>query len=151
LGLGRDPERTPMQWDASPGAGFSTAEPWLPLAPDWARRNVQSLKDDAGSILTLYRLLIEARRRHRALSIGDYLSLHCRDHVFAYERRYGRERLMVALNLGHDDETLALPADAPAGEILLSTDLDREAEPVESAVAIRRDEGVIIKLGDARS
>jgi alpha-glucosidase len=151
LGIGRDPERTPMQWDASPGAGFSTAEPWLPLAPDWTRRNVQSLKDDAGSILTLYRLLIEARRRHRALSIGDYLSLHCRDHVFAYERRYGGERLMVALNMGHDDETLALPTDAPPGQILLSTHLDREAEPVESTVAIRRDEGVIIKLGDARS
>ena len=43
LGLGRDPQRTPMPWDGSPNAGFTTGEPWLPLNADWRERNVEAL------------------------------------------------------------------------------------------------------------
>lgn len=140
-----------MQWDASRHAGFSTAEPWLPLTQDFARRNVAALKDDPGSILTLYRRLIEFRRRHRALSIGSYASVdtHTQEHVFGYERRYGHERLMILLNLGHQPETIALPEDARGGHILLSTNLDRDGEQVESVITIRRDEGLILTLEGA--
>jgi alpha-glucosidase len=146
LGMGRDPERTPMQWDSSRHAGFTAGEPWLPLAPDFAHHNVEKLKHDTRSILTLYRRLIAFRREHRALSIGSYASVPAQDHVFAYERRYGDERLIVLLNLGHEAETVALPNDAGEGEMLLSTHLDREGERTGATVQIRRDEGVIIKL-----
>jgi alpha-glucosidase len=151
LGIGRDPERTPMQWDSSRHAGFTTGEPWLPLAPDYAHHNVEKLKHDTRSILTLYRRLIEFRRKHRALSIGSYVSIGTQEHVFAYERRYGHERLMVLLNLGHGPETMALPADAKQGRILLSTHLDRDGERITSAVQIRRDEGLIIELEAERT
>ena len=57
-----DPARTPMQWDDNPQAGFSTAEPWLPLAEDWAACNVESQRSDPGSMLTLYRRLLALRR-----------------------------------------------------------------------------------------
>src|SRR5262249_28983895 len=63
LGLGRDPSRTPMPWDASPQAGFSTAEPWLPLNEDWPIRNVAQQKELPGSMLNLYRHLLAIRRR----------------------------------------------------------------------------------------
>jgi len=58
---GRDPMRHPMQWDASATGGFTSGEPWLP-AVDPAERNVDAQRDDPGSLLQLYRLLIEARR-----------------------------------------------------------------------------------------
>jgi alpha-glucosidase len=147
LGIGRDPERTPMQWDSSPHAGFTSGEPWLPLTPDCADRNVQRLRDDLGSILTLYRRLIEFRRRHRALSIGDYVAFETGGHIFGYERRYGSERLAIALNLGHEAEAVELPERVGPGRVLLSTWLDREGERINSTLAIRPDEGVIIHLG----
>ena len=135
-----------MQWDSSRHAGFTTSEPWLPLAPDFAHHNVEKLKHDTRSILTLYRRLIAFRRQHRALSIGSFAAVPAQDHVFAYERRYNDERLIVLLNLGHEPETVALPKDAGSGEMLLSTHLDREGERIRSSVQIRRDEGMIIKL-----
>ncbi|KKI22621.1 alpha-amylase family glycosyl hydrolase, partial [Sphingomonas sp. Ag1] len=62
MGLGRDRSRTPMAWDGSPNAGFSTAEPWLPLHPDWRTRNVAAQEADPASMLWLYRRLLAARR-----------------------------------------------------------------------------------------
>src|SRR6185369_12806490 len=55
LGLGRDPERTPMQWDASENAGFTTGEPWLPLSSDHHVLNVQRQRAEPSSMLSLYR------------------------------------------------------------------------------------------------
>ena len=53
MGLGRDRSRTPMAWSAAPNAGFSTAEPWLPLHPDWSTRNVAAQNRDPASMLAL--------------------------------------------------------------------------------------------------
>jgi alpha-glucosidase len=146
LGIGRDPERTPMQWDASRHAGFTTAEPWLPLSSESERCNVKSLEDDPQSILTLYRRLIDFRRSHKALSIGSYVAVDThQEHVFAYARHYRDERLAVVLNLGHESESVDLP-DNGGGEILLSTHLDRAGERIAGRAAIRPDEGLIIKL-----
>jgi alpha-glucosidase len=58
---GRDPMRHPMQWDSTTTGGFTTGEPWLP-AVDPAERNVEAQREDPGSLLELYRLLIEARK-----------------------------------------------------------------------------------------
>jgi alpha-glucosidase len=64
IGVGRDGARTPMQWDSKAYAGFSTTEPWLPLAPDWPSDNVENLQQDPASILSLYRNLMTLRRKH---------------------------------------------------------------------------------------
>src|SRR5919198_758685 len=71
LGLGRDPERTPMQWDSSPNAGFTTGTPWLPIAADYQTVNVAVERDDPASMLTLYRRLIALRRATPALAVGS--------------------------------------------------------------------------------
>jgi alpha-glucosidase len=144
LGLGRDPERTPMQWDASPHAGFSTTEPWLPLAEDYHRRNVKKLAEDSGSTLTLYKRLIELRRQHRALSMGDYARRMCEGHVMAYERSLAGERFLIALNFGADRESL--PLQGAEGTISLSTYLDRGGERVSDRSVLRPNEGVVIAL-----
>ena len=72
LGIGRDRSRTPIPWDASAHAGFSTVDPWLPLNDDWPTRNISAQDQDTASMLTLYRSLLALRRSHDALSIGDF-------------------------------------------------------------------------------
>src|SRR3546814_17077927 len=86
LGLGRDPSRTPMAWDASLNGGFSEGTPWLPLHSDWRSRNVEAQLGDTGSMLHLYRRLLRLRRGHLALSIGE-----CTDVRRSEERRVGKE------------------------------------------------------------
>jgi alpha-glucosidase len=146
LGLGRDPERTPMQWSAN--AGFSTAEPWLPVADDFACRNVESQRDDSKSMLTLTRRLLELRRSEPALSIGSYVSVPAQGDLLAYRRREGDSRFLVALNLASEPAALDGRHCMPAGRVALSTHLDREQETCNERIELRADEGLIIRLED---
>ena len=140
LGLGRDPVRTPMPWNASAQAGFSTAEPWLPLGDDWRVRNVAAQAADPGSMLALYRDLLALRRKHAALAEGDFRLIATSGDVLAYERSLGPERIVVALNLGSGDQPFTLPA----GEVLVST----RREPVIPGV-LRGDEGIVLLAATA--
>ena len=143
LALGRDPVRTPMSWDESENGGFSTAEPWLPLNPDWPTRNVARMAAEPQSILTLYRRLLAIRRTHPTLSIGDFALLDTQGNVLAYVRRHGAERLIVALNLGHRPHRMKLPDWASDCRPLLST-LTGTALVGDGAVLLRGNEGVIL-------
>jgi alpha-glucosidase len=144
LGLGRDPARTPMQWDASPGAGFTTGEPWLPVSPDHRQRNVAALAEDPHSILALHRRLIALRREHEALHGGSYHPVSAEGDVLVFERRAGTARLLVALNLGASPQRVEPPA--PRARILLSTALDRWDETQGGALFLRPAEGVVVEL-----
>ncbi|MEQ8816416.1 MAG: alpha-amylase family glycosyl hydrolase [Thalassobaculum sp.] len=147
MGFGRDPQRTPMQWDASALAGFTTGTPWLPLADDRAACNVEVLSNDAGSILALYRQLIELRRTSPALSLGTYRTVAAEGGVFAYERRYDGASMLVALNFGDQpDRRIELPPGDRPGRVLASTHGDRQGETVAGALTLRPDEGVIVSL-----
>ena len=117
LGLGRDPVRTPMPWNDSAQAGFSTADPWLPLGDDWRTCNVAAQAGDARSMLALYRALLALRRKHAALAVGAIDLIPATDGVLAYRRRCGDERIVVMLNMGEKDRVV----DRPAGTLLLST------------------------------
>jgi glycosidase len=143
LGLGRDPVRTPMPWDGSENAGFTTAKPWLPLNADWPTRNSAQMTEEPQSILTLYRRLLAMRRRYPALSVGSFALLDADGDVLAYERRHGAERLIVALNLGTRTQRLQLPDWASDGRPLLST-LTDAAQPGHGALLLRGNEGVIL-------
>ena len=145
LGLGRDPERTPMQWTAEPNAGFCppSVRPWLPLGPDSSTRNVATEQADARSVLALHRRLIALRRAHPALSIGGYARVSVDDEVLSYRREHGAERVQVMLNFSHTTRQIA----CPDGQLLLSTHLDRESSPVSGSLELRPDEGVIVGLG----
>ena len=143
LELGRDPVRTPMPWDGTDHAGFTTAEPWLPLNDDWPTRNVGQMAEEQHSILTHYRRLLAIRRRHPALSIGDFVPLDAEGDVLAYERRHGAERLLVALNLGAEPQRLQLPDWAGACRPLLSTHAGG-TQAGNGALLLRGNEGVIL-------
>jgi alpha-glucosidase len=84
--LGRDPERTPMQWDGSAGAGFSSGKPWLPINADWRERNVEAQAAEPDSLLSWYRSLLALRRREPALRRGTIRFLDAPKDVLAYER-----------------------------------------------------------------
>jgi alpha-glucosidase len=147
MGLGRDPERTPMQWDATPNAGFTAAEPWLPLAEDFRTKNVAAQRDDPRSMLGLYRRLIDLRRGEPALTVGSYAPVEVSEEsdLVAFVRRHGGSRLLVALNLGARPQRLQ-PAEMDAGgTIVLSTHLDREGERLAD-VSLRPNEGLVIRL-----
>jgi alpha-glucosidase len=145
LGLGRDPERTPMHWDGSAQGGFTSGRPWLPLDPGFPSCHVEALRQDPTSILMLYRRLIGLRRRHPALSVGHYRPVESEGDVLAYERRHGAERLLVVLNLGHRPHTLPLPG-GTNGRVVLSTLLDRGGDGSLDQVELRPDEGAIVAL-----
>jgi oligo-1,6-glucosidase/alpha-glucosidase len=141
LGIGRDRSRTPMPWDSSPFAGFSTSEPWLPLNDDWPMRNVAMQETDPGSLLNLYRSLLEMRRVSAALSIGDIVLVDADDDVLAYERRHDGDRVLIALNLSSNRRSFKLPPDVEGAEILAST-LPRRA--IDGTLA--PDEGLVLHL-----
>lgn len=110
LGLGRDPVRTPMPWDPTAKAGFTTGEPWLPLHADHGERNVTRLDAERGSILELHRRLLALRRQHPALAIGAMRMLDAKSaDVLMYERTHGDERVLVALNLSAKSREAVLP------------------------------------------
>ena len=144
LGLGRDPERTPMQWDGGPNAGFTTGRPWLPLADDAHRVNVADQRDDAGSMLTLYRRLLMLRRTQPALSVGSYEPLDADRDLVAYIRRGPNSRCLIALNLGSADQRLTVPAEFERGHVLVSAQVDRDGARVDRRLELRAHDGVVI-------
>lgn len=134
VGIGRDPVRTPMAWDSSAHAGFTTGEPWLPLHDDWAHRNVAAQADDPRSMLALTRALLAERRARPALATGDLTLLETQGDVLGYVRRCGDETVTVLLNLGGT----AQPCPVVAGRAVLST-LDGAPAPG----LLRPNEGVL--------
>ncbi len=147
---GRDPERTPMQWDASPGAGFSSAAPWLPVGAGAERVNVAAERDDPTSMLSLYRRLIWYRKGSAALRWGGYRSLpDAPASLYAFVREAPGERLLVALNFGGEPVRWALdPGLGDSSRLELSTDPARRPGPLRPAeLVVGPDEGVILQLG----
>jgi alpha-glucosidase len=157
-GLGRDPERTPMQWSAAPNAGFTTGEPWLPIADDYRDTNVEAQRTDPRSMLSLCRRLTDLRRGEPALEVGRFQGVEAEGDVLAYLRRArsGESDFLVVLNLGPRPHVFHVPDGIGVGTVVLSTYLDWEGEPIGREVRLRADEGVVIRLqarldGDATS
>jgi alpha-glucosidase len=97
---GRDGERTPMQWDESVNAGFSTATPWLPVPPTYKTHNVADESKDPDSVLSFYKKVLKLRHTSRALLDGNYIPLNENDqNVLSYLRVYKTQAVLVALNM----------------------------------------------------
>jgi alpha-glucosidase len=144
IGVGRDGCRTPMQWNATPYAGFSTAPPWLPLSDDFAQENVVNLEADARSILSLYKSLISLRKKLPQLMSGDYAPIAAQGDLLLYHRQCEGAGVVIALNLGAEPISIASDAAGLDGEILLSTFLDRQGEKIQGVLDLRGNEGAII-------
>ena len=109
--LSRDGARTPMQWAPTPNAGFSStdASPWLPIDDGYRRLNVETELDDPGSLLNLYRRLLDLRRQSSALRRGSYLTHPgSTDTVLVYRRESDDETMTVALNFSDAEATVSV-------------------------------------------
>ena len=148
LGVGRDPQRTPMQWDAAANAGFTTGNPWLPISESYRTVNVEAEREDPESMLSLYRALIDLRQSQPALMVGSYQGLPAEGDLIAFTRTAGDDRFLVVLNLGSQEALFPLRKEM-SGECVLSTHLDREGEATGDALELRPDEGVIVRLWSA--
>lgn len=141
----RDVARTPMQWDASEYAGFSNVEPWLPVSADYQVRNVEAMSRLPQSMLSFYRKLLWMRHNSLALTGGKYRALPVNGDLYAYTREGDGERKLIALNFS--GEPLRLPSSIEgAGQVALSTHLDREGSVVLAGLELRPYEGIIVDL-----
>ncbi|HEX5581257.1 MAG TPA: alpha-amylase family glycosyl hydrolase [Gemmatimonadaceae bacterium] len=146
VGRSRDTARTPMQWTPGEHAGFSTAEPWLPVSVTYRRNNVELQRDDPYSMLSLHRRLLELRRIEPALSIGSYTPVPSPRNVLAYLREAQGRRFLVMLNLSHAPAVLAPEHLELVGEIVCATYSGREGTRVERRILLEGDEGVVVRL-----
>ncbi len=149
--IGRDPERTPMQWDSSPNAGFTPegVQPWLPVAADYTRRNVAVQEQDPTSMLSLFRTLTVLRRAEPSLSVGAYAPVDTpAADVFAYTRTAPHaDRFLVVLNFGRGSHTLDFSHVASRGSIAVSTGMHRTGPVDLSRLTLGPDEGLVIRMG----
>ena len=100
----RDSARTPMQWDGTENAGFTTGTPWLPVYDDYAVYNVAAEAENPDSILNWYIALSRLRREHAALTEGDYTELFHEDQqIFAYTRENSEEKITVLINFSTEE------------------------------------------------
>ncbi len=127
---GRDNARTPMQWTAGKNAGFSEAEPWMPVNPNYTFINAESQVNDPDSVFSFYKKLIALRKTHPVIVNGDFTLLMPEDkQVFAYLRRHAGRTLQVACNFS--GEHAALDAQAQTSGSMLIANYD---EPGDAAV-----------------
>lgn len=127
---GRDPYRTPMQWDSTKYAGFSSSHPWLPVDPDHITENVADELADVDSSLNFYRMLLSLRRNNDALIGGDFRVVDVKNgYVLAYERSIRQEKYLVLLNFADSDQIVTVDQSA---KVVMSISKDDDHEGVIS-------------------
>ena len=144
-GRGRDPERSPMQWDGAPNAGFCPpgVRPWLPLAADAPSVNVAGQAEDPDSLLTLTRRLIQVRREHPVLHLGDFEPFGpTPEGTYAFRRVSAGGQLTVALNLTAEPRTI--PGAGP-GRVLIGTHPGRDGSRERGVLELRPNEALVIE------
>ena len=108
----RDNARTPMQWDDSPNAGFTTGKPWIGVNPNYPQINVSAALADPDSVFHYYKKLIRLRKENPVIVHGRYdLLLEAHGEIYAFTRTYGDDRLLVILNFTANQPVFALPSD----------------------------------------
>ena len=127
----RDNARTPVQWDASPHAGFTTGTPWMAVNPNHAKVNAAAQYDDPDSVFNHYRRLIELRHTEPAVALGAFTMLLA-DHpqVYALTRRHEQTELLLLANVSGEPVTVEVPAGAAwAGAELVLANVGESAAP----------------------
>lgn len=145
--LSRDPERTPMQWNNSENAGFTTGKPWLRLSATYKRKNVEAQKHDPYSMLCFYKQLIELRQKQPSLIVGEYKPVHADDQSLAYIRTTpGKKAYLIVLNLSHRPCYLNLEHVKINGTVVLSTSPELNGSHITEHMQLSGDEGMIAEL-----
>ncbi|MHA4739088.1 alpha-amylase family glycosyl hydrolase [Dyadobacter sp. MSC1_007] len=146
LNISRDPARTPMQWNSQINAGFSRRKPWLRVADDAGRINVEAGQKDPYSMLSFYHRLLALRKSEPALHIGTYSPLYSDNQIIAYFRQYENDRFLIVLNLSHRPAYLTPRQDFHEGKIALSTEYERIRIKTGPDITLNGDEALVIRV-----
>ena len=146
LNLSRDPARTPMQWNDSENAGFSSAKPWLRLPDNFRRMNVEAQEKDKFSMLHFYKKLIQLRQQEPALSIGNYAPVFADKQLISFTRTFEEQTFLIVLNLSHRPAYFKPKQFAFKGTIVFATTPEWEGNAVENTLNLPGDGGAIIQL-----
>ncbi|HEV7951581.1 MAG TPA: alpha-glucosidase C-terminal domain-containing protein, partial [Glaciihabitans sp.] len=116
----RDNARTPVQWDASANAGFTTGEPWIAVNPNYRDINVAADRASERSIFRYYQRLIELRHSMPVVALGDFQLLEPEHpHLYAFTRTLAEETLLIVANVSNDPLLVDLIADRDPAEIII--------------------------------
>lgn len=119
---GRDNARTPIQWNESAQAGFTTGTPWLEVNPNYKSINVQDALNDSNSIFYTYKKLIQLRKDNPIMIWGDFKLLETEPDIFVFERIYQSEKWLIVNNFSNDIHRLQLPDIKPGSMIIQNYD-----------------------------
>ena len=144
-GYSRDPQRTPMQWSSGKYAGFSSVEPWLPLAHDFETCNVEVEKQKSDSMLSLYKKLIDLRQKEPALHVGDFIPVGLQEELMVYKRTQQEDSFLIVINFGKTEKTYQANVDLK-GKVLVSTSLAMEKTSFKGSIEMESEQAVVIKL-----
>jgi glycosidase len=136
--VGDLPIRSPMSWTAeAPGAGFTSGQPFRPLAPNRAQQNAQAQAADPGSILNFYKAVLKLRNQHPSIARGRFEHSFAQGLSLGFQRAWGDERTLVLIHYGTTPAEVAVP-NLPAGAVLeplMQAVLGAQAAAAASAVA----------------
>lgn len=146
-GTGRDPERTPMQWNDNNYAGFSQNKPWLPVSPNYRKKNVEMERMEEKSFLNFYQQLISYRKIHDSLLIGKYQAIdNLPDDCYGYYRSYNNERHAILLNLSQNVKIIK-KKDLSQGKIIFTSYFDNKRIKNDGIIELNSYEGILIEIG----
>ena len=140
---GRDNARTPMQWDASVYAGFSTAKPWIMVNPNYTKINAKDQVNREDSVFKYYQKLIKLRHESELIVYGTYdLILDDDKDIYAYIRTLGNEKLIVYCNFSENTREVEIPEEFVNGKVLISNYCDAKAN---RKITLRPYEAIVIQ------
>jgi oligo-1,6-glucosidase len=131
---GRDNARTPMHWNTSAQAGFTTGTPWIDVNPNYTDINVEQQVQDPDSVFNYYKKLIQLRKKNEVIVYGEYeLILEDDSEIYAYTRTLGDGKLLIVLNFFGGTPTFRLPSSfhVESQELLISNYSVEENEKIE--------------------
>ena len=140
---GRDNARTPMQWDDSAYAGFSTANPWIMVNPNYTKINAKDQVNREDSVFKYYQKLIKLRHESELIVYGTYdLILDDDKDIYAYICTLGDEKLIVYCNFSENTREVELPEEFTNGKVLISNYIDAK---VNHKITLRPYEAIVIQ------
>ena len=140
---GRDNARTPMQWDDSAYASFSTANPWIMVNPNYTKINAKDQINREDSVFKYYQKLIKLRHESELIVYGTYdLILDDDKDIYAYIRTLGDEKLIVYCNFSENTREVELPEEFTNGKVLISNYIDAK---VNHKITLRPYEAIVIQ------
>ena len=140
---GRDNARTPMQWDDSAYAGFSTTNPWIMVNPNYTKINAKDQVNREDSVFKYYQKLIKLRHESELIVYGTYdLILDDDKDIYAYIRTLGDEKLIVYCNFSENTREVELPEEFTNGKVLISNYSDAKAN---QKITLRPYEAIVIQ------